>query len=122
MSDRPSWDHYFQALADMASTRSTCSRAHVGCVLVRDRRVLAMGYNGAPAGAAHCDHSQRQGYIRQVKLNHCTNAVHAEANAVADCARRGISCDGATAYITKEPCSNCRKLLVSAGIIEVKHA
>lgn len=120
MSDRPSWDSYFSTLADMASTRSTCSRAHVGCVLVRDKRIIAIGYNGAPAEEKHCDHSQPMKDLITINLIfHCSISVHAEMNAIADCARRGVSCDGATVYTTKEPCNNCRLLLVSAGVTRI---
>lgn len=127
---RPSWDSYFFAQADLVSTRSTCSRASVGCVIVRDRRILATGYNGALARERHCAHTAIIGHDSDAEffngqtdtddLGHCSISVHAEMNAVADCARRGVSCDGATAYVNKEPCYNCVKLLKSAGILDIR--
>lgn len=121
--NRPSWDSYFLAIADLVSTRSTCSRAQVGAVLVRDRRIVACGYNGAPAGERHCNHtgSEKSVFKNSYDLcnGHCAIAVHAEANAIADCARRGISCDGCTLYVTKEPCDTCLKLIKSAGVTTI---
>lgn len=111
MSER--FDAYFMSLAAAAAGLSTCSRASVGCVLVRDRMVVATGYNGAPRGYAHCgdDHDMRDG--------HCTRAVHAEANAIASAARAGHRTDGASAYVSHYPCFRCASLLRNAGVVEV---
>ncbi len=125
---RPSWDEYFFTQCDLVSTRATCSRASVGCVIVKDNRILSTGYNGALAGERHCDHTKgfeitgvcRNDVITINGIDHCSNAVHAEMNAVSDCARRGISCDMATAYVNKPPCDNCFKLMKSAGITDIK--
>jgi dCMP deaminase len=123
---RPSWDSYFLCLADLVATRSTCSRASVGCVLVRDNRIIACGYNGAPRGHRHCEHVPLgPGMIDSdlYRINdvlHCEIGVHAETNAVADCARRGVSCDGCIAYVSFKPCRNCELLMVSAGILKVR--
>jgi dCMP deaminase len=112
MDERPSWEEYFKMLTVMASTRSPCQRLHVGCLIVRDNRIIAQGYNGYLPG---CPHDQ---YIRD---GHELATVHAEQNAIADCARRGVSCNESTVYITHYPCINCMKILCASGIIEVKY-
>lgn len=113
---RPSWDEYFMAMALLISSRSPCERLHVGCVLVsageHKNRVVAAGYNGFLPGAPH---------ISRVRDNHEQATVHAEQNAITDAARRGISVNGATAYITHFPCINCTKLLAAAGVRAVKY-
>lgn len=114
---RPSWDEYFMQIAQTVATRATCPRAMVGCVLTRDRRILTTGYNGAPRGVAHCTEA---GCI--VVHDHCQRATHAEANAVVQGALHGVSVEGATAYCTHEPCVNCSKLLISAGIVRIVFA
>lgn len=106
------WGDYFLSLANVVAERSTCNRAHVGCVIVRDNRILSTGYNGSPPGMPHCED---EGCV--VVNNHCQRTVHAEANAIATAARFGIGVDGATAYISREVCPNCRKLLLSAGVM-----
>lgn len=110
--NRPTWDEYFRDLVELTATRSSCSKLHVGCILVRDNRIISQGYNGFMSGFPHtpCD---RDG--------HEMLTVHAEQNAIVDCAKRGVSCDGCTAYITHYPCLNCFKLLMSAGIREIKY-
>jgi len=129
--NRQSWDSYFFDIARVVSTRATCSRASVGCVIVKDHRILATGYNGALSGSHHCDHLEifpDEGSIIILDTiivdgkPSCKVAVHAEANAIADCARRGIACAGATLYLWAPfpCCANCDKLVKSAGIIEVK--
>ena len=119
MDMRQHWHDYFLDMAEQVSTRSTCLRRKVGCVLVRDKRVVATGYNGAPSGAPHCDATgclrQQMGIPSGQRLDIC-RASHAEANAISQCARHGVSTDGATAYVTVTPCSACAKLLVQAGV------
>lgn len=111
---RPSWDEYFMSLAQLVATRSTCNRAHVGCVLVKDKRILATGYNGALSGQESCDE------VGHLMIDtHCQRSVHAEANSLAFSAKYGVSVNGATAYCTHFPCTNCLKLLVAAGVIEI---
>lgn len=110
--NRIDWDSYFMSMAFLIASRSSCDRLHVGCVLVRDTRVISVGYNGF---IAKCPH------ISKVRDGHEQNTVHAEQNAIADCAKRGILTDGATAYITHYPCINCTKILISAGITEIKY-
>ena len=119
-SARPSWDEYFMELARIASRRTTCTRRKVGCVLERGRRVLATGYNGSPSGAPHCTDAgcRREGLQSGERLDLC-RAVHAEANAVAQAARHGVSLEGATAHVTCQPCAGCARLLAQAGIVRI---
>ena len=113
---RPSWDEYFISTALLMSTRSTCSRLKVVCVIVskgeHKNRIIAAGYNGFLAGAPHTS---------CIRDGHEIATVHAEQNAISDAARRGVSLSGATAYITHFPCVNCAKILISAGIKAVKY-
>ena len=111
-SQRLGWDEYFASMALLASARSPCDRLHVGCVIVRDRRVLAMGYNGFFQGAPH------QSIMAH---GHEQATVHAEQNAIAHAARVGISLGGGCAYVTHYPCVNCFKSLVAAGIRKVHY-
>ena len=119
---RPSWDFYFLDMAKHAATRSTCLRREVGAVLVRDRHILATGYNGAPAGTPHCSET---GCLREEldvpsgQRHELCRAVHAEANAVIQCALHGASTEGSTLYCTNAPCSMCSKILVNAGVKRV---
>ena len=112
LHDRPSWDEYFKDLVKLTSTRSSCEKLHVGCLFVKDNRLIAQGYNGYIAG---CEHKMI------VKDNHNIGTIHAEQNAITDCAKRGVSSDKCTAYITHYPCYNCMKLLTSCGICEIKY-
>ncbi len=93
------------------ASRSTCNRKQVGAVIVRDRNILSTGYNGSVRGLNHCE---EDGCI--VENGHCTRTVHAEANAIAQAAKHGISIDGATIYTTASPCWYCFKLLANAGL------
>lgn len=108
---RVSWDEYFLGIARAVAERSTCDRKHVGCVLVRDNNVLACGYNGSVTGEPHCDDV---GHL--MENGHCTRTVHAEANAVAQAAKNGVSVRGATAYVTCTSCRACEMLLRNAGV------
>jgi len=108
---RPGWDEYFMQIAQTVATRATCPRASVGCVLVRDHRILTTGYNGSPPGVAHCTDA---GCI--VVNDHCQRATHAEANAVVQGALHGVTLSKSTAYCTHQPCVNCTKLFISAGV------
>lgn len=111
-NDRPSWDAYFKEITSVTAKRSACHRLHVGCLLVKDNRIISQGYNGYLPGAPH----------EQVMRNgHEIATVHAEQNAVTDCAKRGVSCNNATAYITHYPCINCMKIMCAAGIQEIKY-
>ena len=114
MSERPDWDQYFLKLAMIASERATCPRMHCGCVLVKDKNVVATGYNGSIPGDDHCEDV---GCL--VIDNHCVRTNHAEMNALMQAAKRGHAVDGATAYVTNMPCTTCAKALVAAGIKRV---
>lgn len=114
--DRPSWDEYFMAMALLIAARSACGRLHVGCVLVsageHRNRLVAAGYNGFLPGTPHTS---------RVRDGHEQATVHAEQNAVADAARRGVSLAGATAYVSHFPCLNCDKVMAAAGIRRVTY-
>ena len=106
-SSRPTWQEYFKDIVLSTSTRSSCNRLHVGCLLVKDNRIISQGYNGFLRGHPH----------KSVVVNdHEIATLHAEQNAIIDCAKRGVSCNDCDAYITHFPCINCLKMLVQAGI------
>lgn len=107
LQTRPTWDQYFMTITHLIAQRSTCDRLHVGCIVVRENRIVTTGYNGFIAGAPHV------GFIRD---NHEQLTIHAETNAVSDAAKRGVSLDGCTAYVTHCPCINCCKILIASGI------
>ena len=111
---RPSWDEYFMKLAMLASERATCPRMHCGCILVKDREVVATGYNGSIPGDAHCEDV---GCL--VVDNHCVRTNHAEMNAIVQAAKKGHIVDGGTAYVTNMPCTTCAKALIAAGVRRV---
>ncbi len=122
---RPSWDEYFMRMAYLVSTRSTCTRRKVGAVIVKDKRILATGYNGPPKGLAHCDVT---GCIRE-ELNvpsgerhELCRGLHAEQNAIIQAAVHGVSIRGATIYVTNHPCVVCAKMLINAEIKEIVYA
>jgi dCMP deaminase len=119
---RPSWDEYFMTIADHVADRATCIRRKVGAVLVKDKRILATGYNGVPAGLAHCDEvgclREKLGIASGTQHELC-RGIHAEQNAVIQAARHGIPIDGATAYCTHQPCVLCAKILINAGIVSI---
>ncbi len=104
-------------IAFTVAQRSTCDRAHVGAVLVRDRRILTTGYNGSPAGLPHCDD------VGHLMIDgHCVRTLHAEQNAIIQAALHGVSIQGATAYVTHQPCLTCAKMIINAGIQRVIYA
>ena len=111
---RVSWDRYFMNIAESVATRSTCARKHVGAVIVRDRCILATGYNGSIRGLPHCDdvgHMMEEG--------HCVRTVHAEANAIVQAARNGARIEGAHIYVTASPCWSCFRLIANAGLARI---
>lgn len=112
LGQRPTWEEYFKNITIQTATRSPCERLQVGCVLVKNNRIIAQGYNGFLPG---CPHQSI------VENNHEQATVHAEANAIADCAKRGVSSEGCTAFVTHFPCINCMKLMCAAGISEIKY-
>lgn len=111
---RPDWNTYFMQIADAVASRSTCDRASVGAVLVRDKRILCTGFNGSPAGLDHCDEA---GHL--MIEGHCVRTIHAEVNAIVQAAQHGVSTKGATCYVTHFPCIHCTKTLINAGITKV---
>jgi len=119
---RPSWDEYFLELARLVSKRSTCLRRSVGAVLVKDKRILATGYNGAPRGLAHC---LDIGCLRdKLKIpsgerHELCRALHAEQNALIQASLYGVSVKDSALYATNQPCVICAKMLINAGIKEI---
>ena len=109
---RPSWNEYFKEIVIITSTRSPCERLHVGCLLVKDNRIVSQGYNGFLSGLPHISH---------IVDGHETATIHTEQNAIIDCAKRGVSCDGCEAYITHYPCLNCCKFLLAGGIRKINY-
>jgi len=109
---RLSWDEYFISIAFLIASRSPSDRLHVGSVIVKENRIISAGYNGYPAGAPH---------ISIVRNNHEQNAIHSEQNAVSDAAKRGVSIENSTIYVTHFPCINCAKTIISSGIKNVKY-
>jgi dCMP deaminase len=121
MSVRPSWDAYFMEIAHLVKSRATCPRRSVGAVIVRDKRIISTGYNGAPRGLPHCPtlgptHDWPDGCLR---AGHCIRALHAEQNALLQAAMIGTACEGSTIYVTCQPCNNCAKMIINAGIVRV---
>jgi len=119
---RPSWDEYFLKIAEEVATRSPCLRRSVGAVFVREKQILATGYNGPPKGVSHCSSA---GCIREKlkipsgqRLDIC-RAIHAEANGIIQAAAHGVSVQGSTLYCTTTPCFGCSKALINAGIIRI---
>ena len=110
LSKRLEWDEYFMSIALLASCRSPCSRLHVGSVIVINNRIISMGYNGYISGAPH---------ISRIQENHEQSIIHSEINAITDCAKRGVSLEGAKIYITHYPCPNCFKTIAACGIKEI---
>ena len=109
---RPDWDEYFKEIVQVTSSRSPCDRLHVGCLLIHDNRIISQGYNGFLPG---CQHTS------VIRDNHEQATVHAEQNALCDCAKRGVSCNNCIAYITHYPCLICTRLLIAAGISQIKY-
>jgi dCMP deaminase len=115
---RPDWDAYFLKMAAVCAERATCDRKYVGAVIVRDNHPIATGYNGSPPGLPHCDEAGH--LLREVDGRpSCHRATHAEQNAILTAARFGHRTEGATIYVTAQPCLNCAKAIITAGIRRV---
>jgi len=120
--NRPTWDEYFMKITEEVSTRSTCLRRQVGAIIVKDKRILATGYNGAPSGLKHC---LEVGCIREIQnissgeKHELCRGIHAEQNAIIQAALHGIKIDEASIYTTHQPCILCAKMLINAGIKEI---
>ena len=121
MLERPSWDAYFMRIATLVATRATCPRRSVGALIVRDKRILATGYNGAPRGLLHCPEGggQNDWPLGCLRAGHCIRALHAEQNALLQAAMIGVACEGSTMYVTCQPCNTCAKMIINAGINRV---
>ena len=110
--ERLSWDEYFSKIVKVTAERSPCERLQVGCLLVKDNRIISQGYNGFLPGCPH------ESIVRD---NHEQATLHAEQNAIIDCAKRGVSCEGSTAYVTHYPCIICSRLLLAGGIKKINY-
>ena len=116
---RPDWDHYFMEIAQVVSKRSTCLRRSVGAVIVKNKQILATGYNGTPKGMPHCGEVgclREQLHVPSGKNHELCRGIHAEQNAVVQAAVHGVSVEGGTLYCTNQPCVVCTKILINAGI------
>jgi dCMP deaminase len=109
-NDRLNWDEYFMSIALLASCRSPCSRLHVGSVIVKENRLISMGYNGYISGAPH---------VSRVTNDHEQSIIHSEINAITDCAKRGTSLNDAKIYVTHYPCINCFRSIAASNIKEI---
>ncbi|MEE8824865.1 tRNA-specific adenosine deaminase [Lentilactobacillus sunkii] len=116
MDKRIKWDQYFMMQAVLLASRSTCERLSVGAVIVRDKRIIAGGYNGSVAGDDHC--IDVGCYLED---GHCVRTIHAEMNAILQCAKLGESTDNAEIYVTDFPCLQCTKMLLQAGITKINY-
>jgi dCMP deaminase len=119
---RPEWDDYFLQIAALASQRSTCLRRKVGAVLVKEKRILATGYNGAPMRLPHCSETgclRKQTAVPSGQRHELCRGLHAEQNVLLQAAYHGVSVKGSTLYITNSPCSICAKMIINAGIIKI---
>jgi dCMP deaminase len=123
---RPTWDGYFMEIARLVSTRSTCLRRSVGAVLVRDKTILATGYNGAPRGLRHCEELggcyREQLGVPSGERHEICRGTHAEQNAIAQAALVGVSTKESTLYVTNHPCNICVKILINAGVKRIVYA
>ena len=120
---RSSWDKYFLSFLPVIASRSTCNRGKAACLIVKDKRIISTGYAGSISGLPHCD---EVGHLLVKQINNdnsineiCVRTVHCEQNAIAQAVRNGVSTEGATIYLTMEPCFSCAKLLIQAGIKRV---
>jgi dCMP deaminase len=123
--DRPTWDEYFMTIARQVSERSTCLRRRCGAVIVKDRRMLATGYNGTPRGLRHCAEIgclREQRGIASGAHHELCRGIHAEQNAIIQAALHGVAIEGSTIYTTHQPCVQCAKMLINAGVSEIVYA
>lgn len=119
---RPSWDEYFMDITRRVATRSTCLRRAVGAIIVHDKRIIATGYNGGPSGLAHCldiGCLREQLGIPSGQQHELCRGIHAEQNAIIQAARYGLPIDGSVLYCTTQPCTQCTKMIINAGITEI---
>ncbi|MBF88726.1 MAG: deaminase [Candidatus Marinimicrobia bacterium] len=116
-NNRISWKQYFMNIAKEVASRSTCDRKNVGAVIVRDKTILATGYNGSIRGLDHCDDKGHE-----IENDHCVRTIHAEANAIVQAARHGVRIEESTIYVTASPCYDCFKMIANSGIIAIYYA
>lgn len=119
---RPSWNEYFMSITRMVATRSTCLRRQVGAIIVKEKRLLTTGYNGAPAGLPHCETVgclRQNSHIPSGTRHELCRGLHAEQNAILQAAHYGIPIAGSVLYCTNKPCVICSKMIINAGIVEV---
>ncbi len=120
---RPSWDEYFSEIVKIVGSRGTCDRGRIGCVIVKDKKIIATGYAGAPAGLKHCDEVGHEMntvvHADNHESRHCIRTTHAEQNAIVQAARFGAAIDGASLYCKSTPCYACAKMIINAGIKRV---
>lgn len=119
---RPPWDEYFMEIAEVVKKRATCSRRQVGAIVVREKRILASGYNGAPSGIEHCDVAgclREELNVPSGERHELCRGLHAEQNAIIQAALHGISIKGGTVYVTHMPCIICAKMMINAGITRI---
>lgn len=119
---RPSWDEYFMEITRQVATRSTCLRRQVGAIIVHNKRIIATGYNGGPAGLAHCldiGCLREELGIPSGQQHELCRGIHAEQNAIIQAARYGLPIDGSVLYCTTQPCTQCTKMIINAGIVEL---
>jgi dCMP deaminase len=119
---RPSWGTYFMNITKLVAQRSTCIRRAVGAVLVKDKRILSTGYNGAPSGLKHCLEvgcMREQIGVESGKMHELCRGIHAEQNAIIQAAYHGVSVNGAVIYCTNQPCSICARMIINAGIKKI---
>ena len=119
---RPSWDKYFMTIANMVKTRSTCLRRQVGAIVVKDKRILSTGYNGAPKVLKHCSEIgclREEADVAPGERHELCRGIHAEQNAIVQAAAFGVSIQGSTLYCTHFPCVLCTKMLINAGILKI---
>jgi len=120
--ERPSWEEYFMDITRLVARRSTCMRRQVGAVMVKDKNILATGYNGTPSGITHCDVTgclREQLKVPSGERHELCRGLHAEQNAIIQAARHGVNIDGSVLYCTDSPCIICTKMLINAGIRKV---
>jgi dCMP deaminase len=120
---RPSWDEYFMKIVEIVGTRGTCDRFRGGCVITRNKRIIATGYAGSPVGLPHCDDAGHEMHTitheNGEQSRHCIRTTHAEQNAICEAARMGIALDGGCLYVQMAPCYTCAKMIINAGIKKV---
>jgi len=120
--ERPSWDEYFMDITCLVAKRATCLRRAVGAVVIKDRRLLSTGYNGAPSNVRHCAETgclRQQLNVPSGERHELCRGIHAEQNAIIQAAYHGVSIKGATLYCTNQPCSICAKMIINAGIVRI---